>query len=181
MLGYASNIAGTERFTVQVTVNVPPKWILQPKDSSVQAGEDISLHCQADGWPKPIVAWSKYENSEMRTIYIYGYLTFVQLTIHCIRIFLFTCGKCAKGKAIGATPGEYKEFLYEPNVSLYGNGSLHFKKITKEAQGQYLCEAKNNIGAGVSKVIFLKVNGKVVLLLLLLFIHIIEIPHGCTF
>lgn len=54
----SSNVAGTERFTVQVTVNVPPKWILQPKDSSVQAGEDISLHCQADGWPKPIVTWS---------------------------------------------------------------------------------------------------------------------------
>lgn len=64
------------------------------------------------------------------------------------------------GKAIGATPGEYKDLLYEPNVSLYSNGSLYFKKITKEAQGQYLCEAKNNIGAGVSKVIFLKVNGK---------------------
>lgn len=64
------------------------------------------------------------------------------------------------GKAIGATPGEYKEFLYEPNVLLYGNGSLHFKKITKDAQGHFLCEAKNNIGAGVSKVIFLKVNGE---------------------
>lgn len=63
------------------------------------------------------------------------------------------------GKAIGATPGEYKEFLYEPNVLLYSNGSLHFKRITKEAQGHFLCEAKNNIGAGVSKVIFLKVNG----------------------
>ncbi|XP_055315262.1 cell adhesion molecule Dscam2 isoform X3 [Sitodiplosis mosellana] len=115
----ASNVAGSERFTVQVTVNVPPKWILQPQDSSVQAGEDISLHCQANGWPKPIVTWRK---------------------------------------AIGSTPGEYKEFLYEPNVSLYGNGSLNFKKITKEAQGHFLCEAKNNIGAGVSKVIFLKVN-----------------------
>lgn len=27
----ASNVAGTERFTVPVTVNVPPKWLLQPK------------------------------------------------------------------------------------------------------------------------------------------------------
>ncbi|XP_031619714.1 Down syndrome cell adhesion molecule-like protein Dscam2 isoform X2 [Contarinia nasturtii] len=115
----ASNIAGSERFTASVTVNVPPKWILQPKDSSVQAGEDISLHCQADGWPHPTVTWRK---------------------------------------AIGSTPGEYKEFLYEPNVSLFSNGSLNFRKITKEAQGHFLCEAKNNIGAGVSKVIFLKVN-----------------------
>lgn len=66
------------------------------------------------------------------------------------------------GKAIGATPGEYKDFLYEPNVSLDANGTLHFKKISKEAQGHFLCEAKNNIGTGVSKVIFLKVNGNFV-------------------
>lgn len=63
------------------------------------------------------------------------------------------------GKAIGATPGEYKDFLYEPNVSLDANGTLHFKKVSKDAQGHFLCEAKNNIGTGVSKVIFLKVNG----------------------
>lgn len=56
----ASNVAGTEKVTVPVTVNVPPKWILQPKDSSVQAGEDISLHCQAEGYPKPIITWRTY-------------------------------------------------------------------------------------------------------------------------
>lgn len=65
------------------------------------------------------------------------------------------------GKAIGPMPSEYKEFLYEPNVSLEPNGTLYFKKITKESQGHFLCEAKNNIGTGVSKVIFLKVNGNV--------------------
>lgn len=55
----ATNVAGIERFTVPVTVNVPPKWILQPKDSNVQAGDDISLHCQADGYPTPVVTWRK--------------------------------------------------------------------------------------------------------------------------
>lgn len=62
----ATNVAGTERFTVPVTVNVPPKWILQPKDSNVQAGEDISLHCQADGYPTPVVTWRKcFKNVEI--------------------------------------------------------------------------------------------------------------------
>lgn len=32
--------------------------------------------------------------------------------------------------------------------------------ISKENEGHYLCEAKNNIGGGVSKVIYLRVNGK---------------------
>lgn len=139
----ATNVAGTEYFTVPVTVNVPPKWILQPKDSSVQAGEDISLHCQADGYPTPIITWRKFLISfifNLSTLLIY--LDYYEL-----------------GKAIGATPGEYKELLHEPNISFNNNGSLNFKKITKDSQGHFLCEAKNNIGAGVSKVIFLKVNG----------------------
>lgn len=117
----ASNIAGVEKFIVPLTVNVPPKWILEPKDSNAQAGQDIMLHCQADGYPKPTITWKK---------------------------------------AIGNTPGEYKDFLYEPSVSLSKNGSIFFRKISKESQGHFLCEAKNNIGSGVSKVIFLKVNGK---------------------
>lgn len=117
----ASNVAGTEKFTVPLTVNVPPKWFVEPKDSSVQAGQDISLHCQADGYPKPQITWKK---------------------------------------AIGSAPGEYKDFLYEPNVALNSNGSLSFKKISKDSQGYFLCEAKNSVGTGVSKVIFLKVNGE---------------------
>jgi hypothetical protein len=63
----------------------------------------------------------------------------------------------------GAHPGEYKEFLYEPNVNFYHNGSLEFLHISKDSEGYYLCEAKNEVGTGVSKVIFLKVNGKLLL------------------
>lgn len=57
-------------------------------------------------------------------------------------------------------PGDYKDLLFESNVQPYPNGSLNFMQISKESEGQYLCEAKNNNGSGVSKVIFLKVNGK---------------------
>jgi len=120
----ASNVAGTERFTVPLTVNVPPKWILEPKDSSAQAGADVLLHCQSSGYPTPTITWKK---------------------------------------AIGPTPGEYKDFLYEPTVQLFPNGTIFFKKISKESQGHFLCEAKNNIGSGVSKVMFLKVNGEYLL------------------
>lgn len=117
----AGNVAGTERFTVPLTVNVPPKWIVEPKDVSVQADTDVQLDCQAGGYPQPAITWKK---------------------------------------AIAANPGDYKDFLYEPNVSLFPNGSLLFKKISKESEGHFLCEAKNTIGSGVSKVVFLKVNGK---------------------
>lgn len=61
---------------------------------------------------------------------------------------------------LGEQPGEYKDFLFEPNVHLHQNGSLTFTHVIKDSEGQYLCEGKNTIGSGVSKVIFLKVNGK---------------------
>ncbi|XP_063908088.1 cell adhesion molecule Dscam1 isoform X3 [Zophobas morio] len=115
----ASNVAGDEKHIVPLTVNVPPRWTVEPADSSVAAGREATLHCQADGYPKPAVTWKK---------------------------------------AVGEQPGEYKDFLFEPNVQQFQNGSLNFLHISKENEGQYLCEAKNNIGAGVSKVIYLKVN-----------------------
>lgn len=115
----ASNVAGVEKFTVPLTVNVPPKWMIEPRDTSVQASQDVTLNCQADGYPVPTIMWKK---------------------------------------AVGTLPGEYKDFLFDPNIVLRANGSLHFKKIVKSSQSYFLCEAKNGIGSGVSKVIFLKVN-----------------------
>lgn len=61
---------------------------------------------------------------------------------------------------IGNELGEYKDFIYEPNFNLFPNGSLKFLHVTKQNEGHYMCEAKNEIGSGVSKVIFLKVNSK---------------------
>ncbi|GLH07043.1 Down syndrome cell adhesion molecule-like protein Dscam2 [Gryllus bimaculatus] len=115
----AQNIAGAESFTVPLTVNVPPHWTVEPVDASVASGKDVTLHCQADGYPVPTITWRK---------------------------------------AIGSHPGDYKDFLYEPNVNFFRNGSLTFQHISKESEGYYLCEAKNEVGTGVSKVIFLKVN-----------------------
>ncbi|XP_046662354.1 Down syndrome cell adhesion molecule-like protein Dscam2 isoform X5 [Homalodisca vitripennis] len=118
----ASNVAGTEKFTVPVTVNVPPHWTVEPTDANVASGQDVMLHCQADGYPLPTIHWKK---------------------------------------AVGEHPGEYKDIHYDygsVNVNYYSNGSLEFQHINKDSEGHYLCEAKNEIGTGVSKVIFLKVN-----------------------
>ena len=72
----ASNVAGDEKHIVPLTVNgelwdgrgrrakaaavtVPPRWTVEPADSSVAAGREATLHCQADGYPKPAVTWKK--------------------------------------------------------------------------------------------------------------------------
>lgn len=99
---------------------MPPKWTVEPTDGGAAAGQEVALHCQADGYPDPIVSWKK-----------------------------------AVG---GQQPGEYKDFLFEPNARQYRNGSVVFAHVRKENEGHYMCEAKNGIGSGVSKVVFLKVN-----------------------
>jgi hypothetical protein len=38
---------------------VPPEWVIEPKDTSVVAGQAVALHCQADGFPLPTVTWRK--------------------------------------------------------------------------------------------------------------------------
>ncbi|GFG29264.1 hypothetical protein Cfor_07941 [Coptotermes formosanus] len=115
----AQNVAGSESFTVPVTVNVPPRWTVEPTDANAASGQDVTLHCQADGYPVPSVTWRK---------------------------------------AVGSQPAEYKDVHYEPNVRFYNNGSLGFQHIMKENEGFYLCESKNEIGTGISKLVFLKVN-----------------------
>jgi hypothetical protein len=33
--------------------------VIEPKDTSVVAGQTAALHCQADGFPLPTVIWRK--------------------------------------------------------------------------------------------------------------------------
>lgn len=69
-----------------------------------------------------------------------------------------------KRNVLNSFPGvestEFKDFSYEPNVRQHSNGTLEFTSVAKSNQGHYLCEAKNNIGSGISKVVFLRVNCK---------------------
>ncbi|XP_025832144.1 Down syndrome cell adhesion molecule-like protein Dscam2 isoform X2 [Agrilus planipennis] len=116
----ASNVAGVEKYTVPLSVNVPPRWTVEPSDSNVASGKEAVIHCQAEGYPHPTITWRK---------------------------------------AVGEQhPGEYKEFIFDSNIQLQPNGSIIFKHVSKNDESHYLCEAKNNIGSGVSKVIYLKVN-----------------------
>lgn len=39
--------------------SVPPRWRLEPNDVAVAAGQDVTLQCQADGYPKPTITWKK--------------------------------------------------------------------------------------------------------------------------
>ncbi|XP_044595833.1 Down syndrome cell adhesion molecule-like protein Dscam2 isoform X12 [Cotesia glomerata] len=55
----ASNAAGSTSYSAELTVNVPPRWILEPTDKAFAQGSDARVECKADGFPKPQVTWKR--------------------------------------------------------------------------------------------------------------------------
>ncbi|XP_050305192.1 cell adhesion molecule Dscam2 isoform X16 [Anthonomus grandis grandis] len=56
---FVQNVAGSDRFSAVLHVNVPPRWILEPTDKAFAQGSDAAVECKADGFPKPVVTWKR--------------------------------------------------------------------------------------------------------------------------
>ncbi|GAB6026403.1 Down syndrome cell adhesion molecule-like protein 1 [Chamberlinius hualienensis] len=56
---YVQNAAGNASFAASLFVQVPPRWIRQPKEviSSI-TGSTIVIDCLAEGYPKPVIEWT---------------------------------------------------------------------------------------------------------------------------
>ncbi|GAB6020834.1 Down syndrome cell adhesion molecule-like protein 1 [Chamberlinius hualienensis] len=61
----ASNEAGTATNDAVLAVKVPPRWLVMPTHVASIRGSSISLHCQAEGYPKPTITWIRREDNEM--------------------------------------------------------------------------------------------------------------------
>lgn len=74
---------------------------------------------------------------------------------YSIDTLMTSCSFCF----IGDTPGDYTDLkLSNPDISVE-DGTLSINNIQKTNEGYYLCEAVNGIGAGLSAVIFISVQG----------------------
>lgn len=69
--------------------------------------------------------------------------------VSCIRIFT------------GEPSDEYRDLTYSKSegIETYANGTLYIQSVTQSHEGYFLCQAKNEIGAGLSKLIRLTVHG----------------------
>ncbi|XP_046638873.1 Down syndrome cell adhesion molecule-like protein Dscam2 isoform X13 [Daphnia pulicaria] len=59
----AENPAGIANYTAELTVNVPPRWIVEPTDKAFAQGSEAKIECKADGFPKPQISWKKAPGS----------------------------------------------------------------------------------------------------------------------
>ncbi|GAB0100349.1 Down syndrome cell adhesion molecule-like protein Dscam2 [Sergentomyia squamirostris] len=60
----ATNPAAEVKFTASLMVKVPPRWIVEPTDVSVDRNRHIIVDCVAQGVPTPIVTWKKATGSK---------------------------------------------------------------------------------------------------------------------
>jgi hypothetical protein len=60
-------------------------------------------------------------------------------------------------------PGDYTTLESSPRLVISGNGSVLIRAVDPSHEGHYTCQASNGIGSGLSKVIFLRVNGEHIL------------------
>ncbi|XP_077559684.1 cell adhesion molecule Dscam1-like isoform X2 [Haemaphysalis longicornis] len=67
----AANEAASVNYSAPLVVYAPPRWRLEPADTTVTTGERVILDCQADGTPEPRVRWKKsagLQSTEFRTV-----------------------------------------------------------------------------------------------------------------
>ncbi|XP_046989028.1 Down syndrome cell adhesion molecule-like protein Dscam2 [Schistocerca americana] len=55
----AANSAAITNYTVEIIVNDPPSWRVQPDDTETVAGKSVVLPCAAEGSPSPRIMWKK--------------------------------------------------------------------------------------------------------------------------
>ncbi|GFY63247.1 titin [Trichonephila inaurata madagascariensis] len=116
-----SNAFGSDFYTEFLNVVVPPKWKSLPKDQEVVVGDHLSLKCEVEGYPTPVVLWKGLDKGQTENI----------------------------NKAVQQLNSRIKteDAVFEING------------ITEEDEGDYICEASNGIGNGITHSVVISVLG----------------------
>ncbi|XP_076334013.1 cell adhesion molecule Dscam1-like isoform X3 [Tachypleus tridentatus] len=114
-----SNYGGTADHSAMLRVDTPPRWKMEPVNTSVVLGAMVTIDCSADGPPQPIITWKK---------------------------------------ASGSSPKNFVPVYNSHHYVIFSNGSLMIRDATRGTGGFYLCQASNNVGADLSKLISLNIH-----------------------
>lgn len=122
---------------------MPPKWKIPPTDTEAIEGQNVVIDCSASGEPR--IWWERAHDKSPS---------------------LASSSKLL----ISPTNGEpltivhyFRTVVSNSHMHTLENGSLMIRDVSEEDSGIYLCQANNGVGSGLSKVITLKVHGKIFL------------------
>ncbi|XP_062543638.1 cell adhesion molecule Dscam2 isoform X3 [Armigeres subalbatus] len=159
---WARNKQGhSARRSGEVTVIVPPRWIVEPIDVSVERNRHITLHCQAQGVPTPTIQWKKATGSksgdyeEVRERAYTKLLTNGSLLLQHVKEDREGFYLCQAHNGIGTGIG--KVIQLKVNSSPYFSGQSKMVTVKKGDTAIMQCEVK---GDKPINVVWLR-NGKV--------------------
>ncbi|KAH7642831.1 cell adhesion molecule-like protein 12 [Dermatophagoides farinae] len=141
----ARNAYASDNSTIEIIVNVPPKWIHEPKNVQVILGRSLTINCQAEGYPKPKIVWKK----AMTTI----------STSNVINNELINTNNFDQQlQQQHKTNNDFRDILSSYRYQVFSNGSLYLQETEITDTGLYMCQISNGIGTDLSKVIQIQVQ-----------------------
>ncbi|XP_062543637.1 cell adhesion molecule Dscam2 isoform X2 [Armigeres subalbatus] len=155
------NTASETEGSQSLLVNVPPRWIVEPIDVSVERNRHITLHCQAQGVPTPTIQWKKATGSksgdyeEVRERAYTKLLTNGSLLLQHVKEDREGFYLCQAHNGIGTGIG--KVIQLKVNSSPYFSGQSKMVTVKKGDTAIMQCEVK---GDKPINVVWLR-NGKV--------------------
>ncbi|XP_018021164.1 Down syndrome cell adhesion molecule-like protein Dscam2, partial [Hyalella azteca] len=136
----ASNSAMSTTVSAQLTVSVPPEWVQEPEDASVALGAALELPCSAKAFPRPSVSWRQQTPSG-------GWGAISQ-----------KYGDQDKQEApYAVTTGDDSQRPYSGPYQSEGRSVLTIVRATRKHEGRYLCQASNNVGNELAKLVTITV------------------------
>ncbi|XP_071035293.1 cell adhesion molecule Dscam1-like [Parasteatoda tepidariorum] len=141
----ASNGAGTASHTAPMVIHVPPRWRIEPGDTSVTKTRSAVVDCQADGFPIPRIRWTKAEGdvaSEFRPISSSSRLHVFEngsLVIHSVEEGDDGHYLCQATNGIGQ--GLSKVIHLSVHVAAHFKSKFRAESVRKGEDAKLICEA----------------------------------------
>ncbi|XP_050520954.1 cell adhesion molecule Dscam2-like isoform X2 [Daktulosphaira vitifoliae] len=60
-----SNFVASSNYSALLNIKAPPRWIVEPEDTSVLVNQPTVINCQAEGYPQPKIIWTKASNNHL--------------------------------------------------------------------------------------------------------------------
>ncbi|XP_022670390.1 Down syndrome cell adhesion molecule-like protein Dscam2 isoform X3 [Varroa destructor] len=142
----ARNAFAQVNYTSTLTVHVPPRWSIEPKDTDVVVSRSATLDCQAEGYPHPQLRWEKgtgqgnYEpvtTSYHYQIYENGSLTIQDVTKNDAGFYL-----CQATNDVG--PGLSSVISLNVHIAPEFKTKFHTKMVRKDEDVKLTCEVKGD-------------------------------------
>lgn len=115
----ARNAFASDNSTIDIEVNVPPKWTIEPKTAQVILSKSITINCQAEGFPKPKITWKK-------------------------AIIAAFSNEVSQDDKLSQSH-EFRDILSSYRYQVFSNGSLYLQEAEVSDAGLFMCHVSKRL------------------------------------